>query len=67
MQVVDDESGFLVYAVHEDGELKKYYATVMNYLPSELSMRIEKSLPKEPIDLMQIHGDFLVTVDQTKK
>lgn len=58
--IVDDETGVIVYSAHENGELHKYYATVMAY-------QSKKSLPKEQIDLMQIHDSFLVTLGQTRR
>lgn len=66
--VIDDESGFTVYTVHNNGDLHKYYATAMTYLFDKVaSVPSEKSLLKERIDLMQIHGDFLVVLNEMKK
>ncbi|CAF1394260.1 unnamed protein product [Rotaria sordida] len=62
----DEETGITIYCVLENGELRQYNVTIMTYLPYERINQSENSLLKEPIDSLQIHDKFVVTLDTRK-
>ncbi|CAF4423131.1 unnamed protein product, partial [Rotaria socialis] len=59
--------GITVYCALDNGEFRKYSVTMMSYLPGQsIILKQDKKLIQSIIDL-QIHGDFIVTLDETKK
>jgi len=60
----DDECGITVYCTLENGELCKYYATIMNYLPNRSAVFPENLIVRKQIDSLQIEGDFVVILDK---
>ncbi|CAF3756600.1 unnamed protein product [Rotaria magnacalcarata] len=59
--------GITVYCTLDNGEFRKYSVTMMSYLPGQsIILKQDKKLIQSIIDL-QIHGDFIVTLDETKK
>ncbi len=60
----DDESGITVYCTLENGQLRKYYATTMVYLPNRSAILPENLTLREQIDSLRIEGDFVVTLDK---
>ncbi len=65
--MIDYESGITVYCILNNGELRKYYATIMAYLPIQSISHQIKPMDKQQISHLQIHDDFGVTIDETKR
>ncbi|CAF1601312.1 unnamed protein product [Rotaria sordida] len=62
----DKDWGIIVNCALENGQLRKYNATIMTYLPVKFATLQENSSLREQIDYFEIQNDFIVTFDQAK-
>ncbi|CAF3661665.1 unnamed protein product, partial [Rotaria sordida] len=63
---LNDESGITVYCTLKNGELRKYYATVMAYLLEYSNTHSTNPMVQEQICHLQIQDEFVTTLDETK-
>jgi hypothetical protein len=65
--MIDDESGITIYCTFKNGELRKYYATIMTYLSNQSIIDQIQPIVRQQISDLQIHNEFGVILDQTKR
>ncbi|CAF3842914.1 unnamed protein product [Rotaria sordida] len=61
-----EDWGIIVNCALENGQLRKYNATIMTYLPVKFATLQENSSLREQIDYFEIQNNFIVTFDQAK-
>ena len=66
--LLDLDWGIIIYWTLETGELHKYNATMKHYVPTSThGMHSESSSFLHEIAHLEIHGEFVATLDQTRR
>jgi hypothetical protein len=58
--------GIIVYCILENGELRKYNTTIMNYLSDRTTTHSKSSILQNSIDQFEIENEFVIALDKTK-